>query len=845
VARKLPQRPGGSGLPKRPQKPTPEKAAQESPPPAPAPAPKKPSPGPKAKSKKKPAKTGARVRFTAPKLPWMKWLKATFVIAATLGLLTLAVGGYLWMRARASLPTYSGTATLPGLSSTVDVVRGPHGVPHLRGGDIRDLSRAMGYVHAQDRLFQMELARRIGAGRLAELFGAPAIEQDRLARRSALRETAEAELRRTSPLGVELLEAYAGGVNAYMQERASDLSLEFELLELEPEPWTAVDCLTVAKWLSYLLSSNAEAELMRGQLVDAVGLEDAYLLTGLALPPEALRSAHAASYPLNIARADRMPAYIHTGGSNAWAVDATRSASGRPLLAADPHMSLSMPSVFYEIRLSGDDLEVAGASVPGLPFVLFGQNQRVAWGVTALLADVQDIYIETTNPDDPSQYAWDDGWADFDVSTATIVVKDAAPVTESIELSRHGVVVGAAADGRKLTKKWDAIWNGDHVTALVNLNRAASWEEFTDALRGWSSPALAFVYADVEGNIGFFPAGEVPVRVGFDGAIPVDGRSGAHEWQGVIPHDLKSRAFNPENGVIVAANHDMFPEDAPYPLGVDALAPFRANRIQDLLEVGGRALTLDDFARIQQDRYDASTEPVLRYVVGLSPEGEQQSAALEALRVWDGRMEAGPAPLLYHALLGELLDNALGDELGELFDSYVAFVESGHRGGVHAILDSPESRFWDDRTTPEVEDRDHVFRESFRAAVEELADRFGNDVERWNWEDAHGVSFRHPMGTEGWLASLFNRGPTSFGGSTFTVANAKVSLRTPFQVDGGTSFRFLTDLADLNRARAVIPTGVSGHPLSPRYFDQNESWRSGAHHALLESAETSKLTLRP
>ena len=767
-----------------------------------------------------------------------------FYAAVLVTLVAGGIGGYLLYRVQQSLPVTDGAVKLQGLTSSVEVVRDSYGVPHLSGADVRDLARATGYVHAQDRYFQMELARRGGFGRLAELFGAEAIAHDRVARQLGLTQAAQSELDRMSPEGREILDAYVAGVNAYREQNLEQLPPEFQLLDHVPATWQALDSLTIIKWFAYILSSNGRAELLRGQLVDAVGAHAAYVLTGLVPPPIEGESAFATT-PFRLASVLAQPQDVHPGASNAWVVASDRSASQRPLLAADPHMTLPMPSVFYEIHLSGGGLDVAGASIPGMPLVVFGQNQRIAWGITALFADVQDIYLETMNPQNPRQYAWNGEWLDLDVVPESIAVKDGQAVTEEVRVTRHGVVVGDASDGRLLAQRWDAIWNGDHVTALARLNRAGSWEEFTEALRGWSSPALSFVYADVEGNIGFFPAGDIPVRVGFDGAVPVDGGSGEYEWEGIIPHDLKPMIFNPVEGVIVSANHQMFPNDTPYPLGVDTLADFRARRISDLLQAS-RSLSLDDFARIQQDRYDVSTEPILRYIVQLRSEEEELMRALQMLRDWNGRMDAGPAPAIYHAVYRELLTNTFSDELGEeIFPDFLAFVELGHPGGLHAIIDDEMSPFWDDKTTPEVENRAHIIQRSLEGALNSLSTRLGSDMAQWDWGQLHGVHFTHPMGQEQPLSWLFSRGPIPFGGSTFTVANAVVSLQDPYDTTVGTSFRFLADLSDLSRSRTSVPTGASGHPLSPHYFDQNAGWASGQSHPLLGEASSGRLILQP
>ncbi len=830
-------------------------------------------PRPPAKAPKRPGESGAKAPLPRPASPRSRpggppparrvrrssgsgrsWFKLFFLAVLLLVTVAGGVGGFLFYQLRGSLPQVEGTAKLQGLTSQVEVLRDESGVPHLFGADIRDLARAMGYTHAQDRFFQMELSRRQGSGRLAEIFGASALPMDRVARRMGLASAARMELERMAPEAREVLEAYVAGVNAYLTSHADRLPPEFRLLELTPTPWEAADSLTVGKSMSYSLSYNGRVEMLRGNLAAVVGLEDAYRLTGLAPPSEAVASSNLLGVAARItALEETSPALLGAapGASNAWVVGSERSLSGRPLLASDPHLDLSMPSTWYEIHLSGGGYEVEGASLPGVPMVLIGRNRRIAWGITALLADVQDLYIETPSPENSRQYATPEGFRDLEVVTETIPVKDGSAATEEVRVSRHGVVVGETRDGRLLAQRWDALWSGDHLQALLLLNRAGSWEEFTSSLRAWASPPLAFLYADIEGNIGFFPAGEIPVRTAHDGTIPVDGATDGYEWQGSIPHELKPMIFNPEGGILVSANHSMLPPETPYPLGADTLAPYRVDRIRDLLRTIPKS-TLDDFARIQGDRYDRSTEPILRIAVGLKPTEGKEVEAIEKLRNWNGQMTDGPAPAVYQALYRRLIENTFKDEIGdELFPSYLDFLELGHSGGLYAVLDDEASSYWDDRGTPEVETRERIFLKSLAEASALLSSRQGDDVSGWDWRSLHAIRFEHPMGEEGPLGWLFSRGPVPFGGSTSTVANAVVSLREPFETPLGTSLRFLADLSNPDLSRSIIPTGASGHPLSPHYFDQNPGWLEGRSHPLpferatIESALESKLILQP
>jgi penicillin amidase len=790
------------------------------------------------------------------------WLKGLFLlpIVAVLG-----SGAYLYQRGRASLPQIDGSLTLRGLSAPVEVLRDPQGVPHLFGSTPEDLARAAGFIHAQDRLFQMEILRRLGSGRLAELLGESVVTLDRTVRLYGLGLAARVELDRADSEVRSLLTAYAEGVNSYVETHRNRLPPEFQILGVTPEPWEPTDSLAIVKWMAYLLSENASVERLRAQLIDAVGIEHAYLLTGLPPPPEDLAGLPAPTLPAIEARKEvaalaaaasaslpRVPPVGGRGASNAWAVSGARSLTGRPLVASDPHLALHIPSTWYEMHLSGGGLNVSGASIPGLPLIVIGHNDRVAWGVTALYADVQDQYVETLNPSDSGEYAVEDGWESFETAAETIEVAGGNAVTLEIERSRHGVVVsGEARNGRVLALRWDALWSGDAALAFLRVNRAEGWLDLAEALRTLTSPALAFVFADVDGNIGVFAAGQFPVRTGFDGSVPVDGASGELEWEAYVPHELKPYRLNPEEGFLVSANQRFIHDDPDYPLGLDQLSSFRADRIATLLGARAQA-TAADFQAIQADRYDSSTEPILRHLVALNVEPGPLSEAQSLLRSWDGKMQRGAAPALYQAFYSRLVENTFRDDVGEtLYADLLDFIEMGFPGGVYAIVDDPGSDLWDDRSTPTTEDRSAIFLRSLEEATVLLASLQGSSISDWDWAALHAVPFEHTLGRERMLGWWFNRGPTPFGGSTYTVANAMVSLDEPFRVRAGTSLRMVMEVGNWDATTSVVPTGVSGHPLSSHYFDQNEDWETDRQHPLLfersqlESAQAERLLLNP
>ncbi len=775
--------------------------------------------------------------------PWFSLFLLAIVLLAS------AAGGYIYYRGSASLPQTEGELRLPGLAAPVEVLRDPNGVPHIYASSLEDLARATGFVHAQDRYFQMELIRRLGTGRMADLFGAELVPMDREVRLLGLHHAAQVELGSMDPFVRGLLELYAEGVNTYRETHLDHLPPEFQILELVPEPWQASDSLAIGKWMSHILSYNGSVEILRAHLSDKIGVDAAYALTGLEPPP----TEEAALIPKHLPSRTALNHFkTSRGASNAWVVSGTRSATGGPLLASDPHLPLPIPSLWYEIHLVGGGLNVTGATLPGIPYVLIGHNERIAWGITASFADVQDHYVEFLNPENSRQYASGEQWMEFETFNENITVAGGDPVTVEVLRTHHGVVVSdEPREGKVLALRWDGLWNGDNALAFLRLNQANNWFEFSEALRSLGNVPLAFVYADVDGNIGWFPSGDIPVRIGFDGSVPTDGATGAFEWQNYIPHEAKPFYFNPEEGFIVSANHKVVADDAEYPLGRDQLAPFRAERINTLLATAGQVRVID-LLQIQNDRYDRSTEPVLRHLMSINPGEAEVAQAHDLLRTWNGQMSDGGAPALYQACYIKLIENTFQDELGEeLYLELLEFLELGFPGGLYSVIDDPSSAWWDDRSTPAVEDRNTIFARSLNEAVAMLTELQGADPEAWDWAQLHGVEFEHPLGKQTPLNWVFNRGPAPFGGSGFTIANARVSLAEPFKTVAGTSFRMVVDLNRPDESMAVLPTGASGHPLSSHFFDQNQDWLKGQAHPMLfdrgriEASLEGKLVLTP
>ena len=787
-------------------------------------------------------------------------------------LIIVVGGGGLFLRR--PLPRTRGTTRVPGLKGPVEVIRDRWGVPHIYADLAEDLFFAQGYVHAQDRMWQMEFQRRVGSGRLSEVLGEATLEVDRFFRVLGLHRAAEAEAGALDDEVRRTLEAYAAGVNAYMASRRGRLSVEFTLLRFEPQPWRPVDSLYWAKVMAWTLSSNWASELIRARLAAKLGagraadLEPPYpadnppivhgpgLPKGAEPPPngwrsEALRDALRLveglfqADPGGTDPASLLPGLAQTaGGSNQWVIAGHRSAAGRPLLANDVHLSLQMPPLWYQVHLVGGDYHVAGVSFPGFPGVVIGHNERCAWGLTTAWQDVQDLYVEKLNPDDPHQYEYRGEWIDAEVIREEIRVRGRdEPVIQEVVITRHGPIIShLVGEETPLALRWVALEPGNLVRSALRYNRARNWDEFRTALADWSVPAHNFVYADVEGNIGCLQAGWLPIRAKGYGLAPVPGWTGEYEWQGYLSLDELPQAYNPESGWLVTANNLVVDTDYPHFLSADLENPCRARRIVDLITSKAH-LTADDFSRFQRDAFSAQAGRLARHLLTLEPRSDQERRALTYLKNWDRRM--GPdsvAASIYHLWRLRALHLFFGDHLGQLADSYVGLgiTPLGDTSPYHGrsfvrlldLLDGSGSEgddFWlRDPADGSQRTRQALLRQALREALDLLREELGRDMARWTWGRLNRVLFAHPLGSVKPLNLIFNRGPYPIGGDHDTVLRASGQPRFPFEpVMGADSLRFIADLSDWENCRIVIPGGQSGHVASRHYADLIPLWLQG------------------
>jgi penicillin amidase len=792
---------------------------------------------------------------------WKRRLWKTVKVLALLVVLAIvaALAAAAW-RVRRAWPQTEGEITLAGLSAPVEVVRDRWGVPHLFGASETDLAFAQGYVHAQDRLWQMELNRRVASGRLAELLGPPLVDTDRYLRTLGLRRAAERDERALGREARALLEAYAAGVNAFLEGHRERLPVEFLLLGAEPEPWTPVDSLAWGKLMSFNLSLNHSFEILRVRLATAVGEERVaellppYPADGPVIvpAPEARLQAAAEARPERAAHGGLHPlvaGQVAAGSwaSNSWVVHGSRTVSGKPLLANDTHLGLQMPSVWYEVGLHGGGLDVVGFSFPGLPLVVIGQNARAAWGITNMCSDVQDLFIERLDdPDDPHRYLAGDEWRPLERVVETIRVKGGEPVAHEVLLTAHGPLVNGVMDeledGPPMALAWTALETGSSlVDALRRLDRAGDWRAFRAALADWEVPSVNFTYADADGNIGYQGTGRVPVRPpGADGLAPRPGWTGEADWQGFLPFDELPRSFDPPAGFIVTANNRTTGDGYPHHIAYDMADPYRAKRIEQVLAADDR-VSLDDVRALQADVLSLPAAALVPYLAALAPADPLQAQAVAEVRGWDGRTEAGSAgAAVYQAWFYFVWPRIFADELGD--DLAAAYRSQGisQVPVLLALMEHPDSPWFDDRRTPEVERRDDVLRLALADAVAWLADGHGDDPDAWRWGELHATTLAHaPFGRSGIppLERLFNTRTVPSGGDVFTVAEAMPDLKAPFRVIFGVSQRFIADPGAPRRSLAVNSTGQVAALFHRHREDQFRLWAAGEYHPVLPDRE--------
>lgn len=760
-----------------------------------------------------------------------------------------------------TFPQESGTVRVAGHAAPIAIETDVHGVPTIRAQSIPDAMFGLGYVHARDRLWQMEFQRRVGAGRLAEILGESLLPYDRFLRTVGFRRAAEASWKSLSPEAQRLIQAYARGVSGYL-ESSSARPIEFRLLRIEPDTWDPLDSLVWAKMMAWDLAGDARNEIRRARFAAAVGAEKAAELLPVAAseptilsdeewapsrppaPPHALRlpptgpwqtldEAFATLDPLGFGGEDL--------GSNSWVLAGSRTASGLPLLANDPHLGLRVPSVWYLASIQAPGYSVSGATLPGIPGVIIGHNNRIAWGLTSIEPDVQDLFLEEVDPKDPSRYRHRGESKPFDVHSETIHVRGRGDVPLMVRSSVHGPIVtealeGAETLGKPVALRWTGLDPGDRTAeAFYTIGTARNWNEFLAGARLLQSPPQNLIYADVEGHIGYTASGAMPIRPRADGLFPISG-AGEDDWLGTIPFDELPRVLDPERGHIVTANNRVVSGAYPYSFGLNWAEPYRARRITDLI-LEKPKLNPDDVRTIQLDRKSLQAEELLPLLLDTVPADTASQGALERLRGWNREMAPESVPAAIYA--------AWFVELAKMPEDELKDVPRGRTRGRFLINALRGSSWCDDVRTDAIETCAAFKASTLKDAVAFLIWTFGPDSSTWRWQRLHHARFPHNVFDKVRLLRRFFSLDIGQGGDSSTVNVGAFSQDGAFDMTDGPSYRQVVDLSDLPKSRYVHTTGQSGNVFDSRYRDLLPQWRAGETFEIGGEKPVKTLVLEP
>jgi penicillin G amidase len=837
------------------------------------------------------------------------------ILAALLFVVAVAAGA-VYFYLRQSLPSSSGEIAVAGISGPIDIVRDRDAIPHIFAATKPDALYGLGYVHAQDRLWQMEFQRRIGHGRLSEIFGDATITQDRFLRTVGFGRAAESAWQHLPDDARQQIDAYCAGVNAFISTHHGRLlPPEFTLLRFEPEPFTGADVLVWVKMMAWDLSGNYSSELMRHDIAARVGndrmadLLPSYppnglnivggpttegaggaasdvvrtfrsAVTGVGRPFQGRLNAGLKGPRYDSQRGDRASvggkglhydtqpwsAALAQGiagnavvrdlllggttealGSNNWVVDGTLTASGKPLLANDPHLGTHIPSLWYLAHMSAGDFDVIGATLPGAPAVAIGRNKFIAWGETNVAADVEDLFMERIDPSGTT--------AEFRgvqepirVIPETIIIKGGTPIHLDVRVTRHGPLVSDALNAgiaasktepkpqpfEPLAFRWTALDEDDAtIVAFLRLNEAHNWNDFTAALRHFVVPAQNFVYADVDGHIGYYAPGRIPQRANGDGSRPAEGWTGESEWTGWIPFDELPHTFDPPEHFIVTANNRPMPADDPHLIGLEYPEPYRAQRITELV-TKKKQLTPNDFRDMQADTVSLHAQALLPLLLRhVTTEDARSRQALEVLGQWNfTSSEDSAAAAIFQAWFRHLVPAIVGDELGPLVRPSYEGRFSYITRFVTNVLTAGSSPWCDDVNTPATETCDQAVTNALQDGLADLRERMGGDMARWRWDAIHHAVFPHQgLDAVSVLRPILSRSVPN-GGDWSTIDVGPVAAASPYDQISIPGYRQIVDLSPANDSRFLDAVGEAGHFLSPHYDDFLGDWRAVRHRKM-------------
>jgi penicillin amidase len=776
----------------------------------------------------------------------MKTLK--IILFVILALLAIAVGGALILVtdvSRGALPKYDGELAVSGFSSEVTVYRDERGMPHIYAENEHDLYLATGYVMAQERLWFMDLIRRVTTGTLSDVMGETMVEADKFLRCLEMTAKSKMVLSNSDPVLISYLQAFADGVNAFINDAGKKLPPEFKILSYKPDPWKLEDIANIIGYMGWdLAKDNLSQDIFYYRLAQKTGIDKATQLipdwnsvTSVVFPDFTLNDTLLKEALSMISSMDKLKplGVISFSGSNNWSVSGKRTETGKPILSNDMHLDFGSPGIWFQMhQVVPGKINVTGVAVPGQPFIVCGHNESIAWGMTNLMVDDLDLFAEKINPENGNQYYFNGEWKDMTVKKEIINIKGGKKDSVIIRYTHRGPIISGYRNiqDAALSMRWSGYDQSNELRTVCLLNRASGWDEFRSAIKTFRSVSQNIVYADINGNIGISTGGGIPIRKG-NGSLIRNGETDEYDWKGYVPFEQLPFSFNPEKGYVSSANNKTVPEGYPYYISSAFALPYRINRVRQMLDEK-EIFTIDDFKRMITDQHSDYAALLIPYLLKLNDRRSElspsEASALDTFNGWDYDMNAElVAPSVFEFFRISFIKNLLSDELQDLYDQFLGVSNDKEYDiikdyYIYRILKTGPDNWVDDISTPQKESLDDIILRSFKDCVASITSQFGEDQSGWKWGDIHKIRIEHPLGSVKLLDKVFHFNSDLYrvGGSDHTVS--PYSFRPGFIVYNGASERHIFNTANWDESLTVIPTGASGIPASEFYLSQTKTY---------------------
>lgn len=768
------------------------------------------------------------------------------ILLSLIGLIILAViAGLVLINSikHGAIPKYSGEQIIAGLTKQVTVYRDERGMPHIYADNEHDLYLAVGYIMAQERLWQMDLIRRATTGRLSEIFGESYVKTDMFLRSLDMTTKSKKNLSEEDSTTLNCMQAFADGVNTYINVAVKKLPPEFRILRYKPDQWKLEDIANIIGYMGWdLASDNMLTDISCYRLSKKFGTDklshlipdwkcdSSYVFPSFSLNDTTLKEVEEFISSLEKVKALGITVF---SGSNNWAVAGRRTETGKPILSNDMHLAFGSPGIWIQMhQVIPGKLNVTGVVVPGEPMVVAGHNERIAWGMTNLMVDDIDLFTEKINPADSNQYFFNDEWKNMKVRDEIIKIKGGKQQTLKLRFTHRGPVISGLQNinDAVISMHWAGYDPSNELNAVYKLNRAANWEDFREAVSNFRSISQNFVYADIDGNIGLNTGGGIAIRKG-DGNIIRDGKTDEYDWKSYVPFEQLPYSYNPPEGYVSSANNKTVNEKYPYYISSNFILPYRINRIRQMLnekEVFG----IDDFKRMINDQHSNYAALLTPYILKLKNKtnelSQSETAALNTLSDWDYDMSEGlVAPSIFEFFRMSFIKNLLSDDFGEMYDQLTGNEKEYY---IYRILKTGPDEWVDDATTPQKESLEDIILKTFKDCIADIITQYGADMSKWKWGNIHKIIIEHPMGSVKLIDQIFrfNSKAYSIGGSDHTVS--PYQYRAGFKIFHGASERHIFNTANWDESLTVIPTGASGIPASEFYLSQTKTYLEGGFY---------------